>query len=59
MLPLELGGVVDEELLVYGVERLSVVDSSVFPLLPSARLVHTVYAVAERAADLIKARWGT
>ncbi|KXT10166.1 hypothetical protein AC579_3421 [Pseudocercospora musae] len=58
MMPLELGGVVNDQLFVYGVERLSVVDSSIFPLLPSARLVHTVYAVAEKAADLIKARHG-
>ncbi|KAF7192808.1 Dehydrogenase xptC [Pseudocercospora fuligena] len=58
MMPLELGGVVNDQLLVYGIERLSVVDSSIIPLLPSARLVHTVYAVAEKAADLIKARHG-
>ncbi|KAF2208033.1 hypothetical protein CERZMDRAFT_114780 [Cercospora zeae-maydis SCOH1-5] len=58
MLPLELGGVVSDQLLVHGVERLSVVDSSVIPLLPGARLVSTVYAIAEKAADLIQARRG-
>ncbi|EME89005.1 uncharacterized protein MYCFIDRAFT_116030, partial [Pseudocercospora fijiensis CIRAD86] len=56
MMPLELGGVVDSDLLVYGVERLSVVDSSIMPLIPSSHLCATVYAVAEKAADLIKIR---
>ncbi|WYZ37838.1 hypothetical protein EsH8_II_001344 [Colletotrichum jinshuiense] len=56
MLPRELGGVVDEKLLVYGVKGLSVVDASVQPDLPGAYTQQTVYAVAEKAADLIKAR---
>jgi choline dehydrogenase-like flavoprotein len=56
MMPLELGGVVNDQLMVYGVERLSVVDSSIFPQLPAARLASTTFAVAEKAADLIKAR---
>ncbi|OLN85258.1 Pyranose dehydrogenase 1-like protein 3 [Colletotrichum chlorophyti] len=56
MMPRELGGVVDEGLLVYGVEGLSVVDASVQPDLPGAYTQQTVYAVAEKAADLIKAR---
>ncbi|KZL76326.1 glucose oxidase [Colletotrichum tofieldiae] len=56
MLPRELGGVVDETLLVYGVKGLSVVDASIQPDLPGAYTQQTVYAVAEKAADLIKAR---
>ncbi|WPA98325.1 uncharacterized protein RHO25_002937 [Cercospora beticola] len=56
MMPLELGGVVGSDLKVHGIGRLSVVDSSIIPLLPSARLVHTVYAIAEKASDIIKAR---
>jgi choline dehydrogenase-like flavoprotein len=56
MMPLELGGVVDTELRVYGVGRLSVVDASVIPYLPATHICTTVYAVAERGADLIKAR---
>ncbi|TKW51050.1 Oxygen-dependent choline dehydrogenase [Colletotrichum tanaceti] len=56
MLPRELGGVVDEKLLVYGVKRLSVVDASIQPDLPGAYTQQTVYAVAEKAADLIKSR---
>ncbi|PVH88936.1 GMC oxidoreductase [Cadophora sp. DSE1049] len=55
-MPLELGGVVDEELKVYGVEGLSVVDASIMPLIVGATTQSTVYAVAEKAADLIKAR---
>jgi choline dehydrogenase-like flavoprotein len=54
MLPREKGGVVDDRLRVYGVRRLRVVDASVFPLEPSGNLQSTVYAVAEKAADIIK-----
>ncbi|EMC96648.1 hypothetical protein BAUCODRAFT_148224 [Baudoinia panamericana UAMH 10762] len=56
MMPLEYGGVVSPELLVYGVEHLSVVDSSIIPIIPATHLCNTVYAIAEKAADLIKAR---
>lgn len=56
MMPRGLGGVVDSELRVYGVEGLSVVDASVFPLIPGSHTSATVYAVAEKAADLIKDR---
>ncbi|MCJ1477632.1 hypothetical protein MMC13_006305 [Lambiella insularis] len=55
MLPLEMGGVVDSQLLVYGTENLRVVDASIFPLVPAAHLQAVVYAVAEKAADIIKA----
>lgn len=54
MMPRELGGVVDPTLKVYGVERLRVVDAGVFPLLPTCHTQATTYAVAEKAADLIK-----
>ncbi|KAI0109435.1 GMC oxidoreductase [Hypoxylon sp. NC0597] len=55
MMPKELGGVVDEELKVYGVNRLRVVDASIMPTLPGANTCQTVYAIAEKAVDLIKA----
>ncbi|KAL2755569.1 hypothetical protein ACRALDRAFT_1082246 [Sodiomyces alcalophilus JCM 7366] len=56
MMPRELGGVVNQKLLVYGVGKLSVVDASVQPELPGAYTQGPVYAVAEKAADLIKER---
>ncbi|KAI2471113.1 putative GMC oxidoreductase [Annulohypoxylon bovei var. microspora] len=54
MLPREKGGVVDTQLGVYGVENLRIVDASAIPLISTASLQTTVYAFAERAADLIK-----
>ncbi|KAH8425962.1 GMC family oxidoreductase [Aspergillus melleus] len=55
MLPREKGGVVGPDLKVYGVSNVRVVDASIFPLVPQANPISTVYAVAERAADLIRA----
>ncbi|KAI1087401.1 putative GMC oxidoreductase [Rostrohypoxylon terebratum] len=54
MMPRELGGVVDENLNVYGVKHLRVVDASIMPTLPGANTCQTVYAIAEKAVDLIK-----
>ncbi|CAJ2500663.1 Uu.00g035160.m01.CDS01 [Anthostomella pinea] len=58
MLPKEIGGVVSPKLLVYGVEGLRIVDSSIIPLATRGNCQTTVYAVAERAADLIKGDYG-
>ena len=55
MMPKAQGGVVDKKLKVYGTTNLRVVDASIMPLIPRANPQSTVYAVAERAADLIKA----
>jgi choline dehydrogenase-like flavoprotein len=54
MLPKNIGGVVDSKLKVYGTRNLRVVDASIFPLEPSGNIQAAVYAVAERAADLIR-----
>ncbi|KAF4586355.1 hypothetical protein EYR38_010631 [Pleurotus pulmonarius] len=54
MLPRGDGGVVDETLKVYGTQNLRVVDASVIPIQLAAHTQATVYAVAEKAADIIK-----
>ncbi|KAI0538691.1 hypothetical protein GGR58DRAFT_525774 [Xylaria digitata] len=54
MLPQERGGVVDPKLVVYGMEDLRIVDASIFPLIPRGNILSSVYAVAEKAADIIK-----
>ncbi|RKK79028.1 hypothetical protein BFJ69_g5251 [Fusarium oxysporum] len=54
MMPLELGGVVDPELKVYGTCNLRIVDASIMPLIPSAHLQASAYGIAEKAADMIK-----
>ena len=54
MRPRARGGVVDPRLRVHGTANLRVVDASVFPLEPLGNIQSVVYAVAERAADLVK-----
>lgn len=55
MMSKELGGVVDDNHLVYGTSNVRVVDASVLPFQVSGHLTSTLYALAERAADVIKA----
>ncbi|KJZ72364.1 hypothetical protein HIM_08290 [Hirsutella minnesotensis 3608] len=54
MMPREMGGVVDSRLRVWGTEGLRVVDASVIPIATSGNTQSSVYAIAERAADLLK-----
>lgn len=54
MMPRELGGVVDPRLRVYGTRNVRVVDASIVPLHVRGNTVSLTYAVAEKAADLIK-----
>ncbi|KAI9830061.1 MAG: hypothetical protein M1819_005891 [Sarea resinae] len=55
MMSQDLGGVVDSNLLVYGTSNVRVVDASVVPFQVCGHSVSTLYAVAEKAADAIKA----
>lgn len=48
MLPLNLGGVVSPELLVYGTQNLRVVDASIMPMVPACHLQSVMYAIGEK-----------
>ncbi len=45
------GGVLDSNFAVHGVQRLRVVDASVFPRIPGFFIAAAIYMVAEKAAD--------
>ncbi|KAH6681772.1 hypothetical protein B0J14DRAFT_530502 [Halenospora varia] len=51
-------GAVDGRLRVFGVKGVRCVDASVMPLHVGGNIVSSVYAVAEKAADLVKEDWG-
>jgi choline dehydrogenase len=53
MMPRSKGGVVDPSLKVHGASGLRVVDMSILPLLPSAHLSATAYAVGEKVSDTV------
>ncbi|KAI5198035.1 glucose-methanol-choline oxidoreductase [Aureobasidium subglaciale] len=57
MMKKELGGVVDAKLCVYGTKGLRIVDAGIFPMAVAGHSSSSVYAVAEKAADIIKASW--
>lgn len=48
----------DHNLIVHGTRNLRVVDASVMPITPRGNPQSSVYAIAERAADLIKQQHG-
>jgi choline dehydrogenase-like flavoprotein len=47
-------GVVDPDLRLKGTEGVRVVDASIFPFVPPAHILAGIYAIAERASDIIK-----
>jgi choline dehydrogenase len=53
--PRQLGGVLDSQFRVHGIQGLRVVDASVFPRIPGYFLATAVYMIAEKAADVILA----
>ncbi|KAL4872806.1 hypothetical protein BDV12DRAFT_210145 [Aspergillus spectabilis] len=48
------GGVVDTSLRAYRARNLRIVDASIMPLIPRGNIQAIVFAIAEKAADLIK-----
>jgi choline dehydrogenase-like flavoprotein len=54
MKPREMGGVIDSRLKVYGTKNLRVCDASIFPIMVRGNIQSTVYAVAEKGADILK-----
>ena len=54
MLPLDLGGVVDANLRVYGLANVRVADASVPPISFSAHLMGSTYGLAEQASTMIR-----
>jgi choline dehydrogenase len=61
MMKKEFGGVVGADLKVYGTEGLSIVDASIFPLIPGTHPSATIYAVAEKVRNsslFVCASWG-
>ncbi|KAK1235754.1 hypothetical protein PQX77_001012 [Marasmius sp. AFHP31] len=54
LMPRELGGVVDENLKVYGTSNLRVADLSILPIMLATHPQGTAYGIGEKAADIIK-----
>ncbi|KAF8745195.1 GMC oxidoreductase family, partial [Rhizoctonia solani] len=54
MLPLDMGGVVDTTLRVYGTANVRVIDASVMPIHMTAHTMAPAYAIAEYGADIVK-----
>jgi choline dehydrogenase-like flavoprotein len=56
MMPEHAGGCVNDKLMVYGTQHLSIIDASIIPIIPSCHLQATMYGIGEKAADILKAR---
>ncbi|EKC99710.1 hypothetical protein A1Q2_06020 [Trichosporon asahii var. asahii CBS 8904] len=57
MLPEDQGGVVDTNLKVHGISNVRVIDASIMPIHVSAHLMASTYGIAEKGADIIKAKY--
>lgn len=57
MMPRELHGVVSDRLVVHGTSNVRIIDASIFPMITMGNIQATVYAVAEKACDIIKEDW--
>ncbi|MBW0581667.1 hypothetical protein O181_121382, partial [Austropuccinia psidii MF-1] len=53
MMPLNQRGIVDSHLKVYGTKNLRIADASILPIHLAAHPTMTVYAIAEKAAEMI------
>ena len=53
MKPEAQGGVVDSRFRVHGIDRLRIVDASIFPRIPGYFIVTSIYMIAEKAADVL------
>jgi choline dehydrogenase-like flavoprotein len=56
MMPRDIGGVVDQQLKVYGTQNLRVVDASIMPMLPGGNTCQPVYAIAEKVSRYCPAK---
>ncbi|RYP69135.1 hypothetical protein DL769_005360 [Monosporascus sp. CRB-8-3] len=54
MMPRDMGGVVDDELRVYGCANLRICDASIIPIAPRANTQAVVYGLAEMGAQIVK-----
>ncbi|RDB18458.1 Pyranose dehydrogenase 3 [Hypsizygus marmoreus] len=53
MAPQEIGGVLDNKMVVYGTQNVRVVDAGAMPINVAAHTLKTVYMIAEKTADII------
>lgn len=54
MMSRDIGGVVDDELRVYGCSNLRVCDASIIPISPRANTQAVVYGISEMGANIVK-----
>jgi choline dehydrogenase-like flavoprotein len=57
MTPREFSSEVESKSRVYGVDALRIVDASIFPLIPKGNNQSDLYAVAQKAADVLMEAW--